>query len=112
MEQPFERFGFWPCALSEPEIGRNIHKSFFSFNNMTNEHPDFGHQNDSHLFLQPCRELSRTLGERWTSLKSIAYGTNGNRLEAYPTLRRCVAAVIVLPHDLELSLDAPKSNVA
>jgi hypothetical protein len=26
-------------------------------------------------------------------LKSIAYGTNRNRLEAYPTLRRRVAAV-------------------
>jgi hypothetical protein len=26
-------------------------------------------------------------------LKSIAYGTNGNRLEAYPTLRRRLAAV-------------------
>jgi hypothetical protein len=37
------------------------------------------------------------------------------RLEAYATLRRRVAAVVrgvVLPHDLELSLDAPKSNVA
>jgi hypothetical protein len=28
-------------------------------------------------------------GEYW---KSIAYGVNGNRLEAYPTLRRRVAA--------------------
>jgi hypothetical protein len=26
-------------------------------------------------------------------LKSIAYGTNGNRLEAYPTLGRLLAAV-------------------
>ena len=47
-------------------------------------------------------------------LKSIADGTNGNRLEAYATLRRRCggSAVMVLPHDLELSLDAPKSNVA
>jgi hypothetical protein len=45
-------------------------------------------------------------------LKSIAYGTNGNRLEAYPTLRRRIAAVMVLPHDLERSLDAPRSKVA
>jgi hypothetical protein len=28
------------------------------------------------------------------------------------SLRRRVAVVMVLPHDLELSLDAPKSNVA
>jgi hypothetical protein len=34
------------------------------------------------------------------------------RLEAYATLRRRVAAVMVLPHDLDLSLDAPKSSVA
>ena len=32
-------------------------------------------------------------------LKSIAYGSNGNRLEAYPTLRRRGgSAVMVLPH--------------
>ena len=37
----------------------------------------------------------------------------GESNQAYPTLRRGVAgsAVIVLPPDLELSLDAPKSNV-
>jgi hypothetical protein len=34
------------------------------------------------------------------------------RLEAYATLRRLVAAVMVFPQDLELSLDAPKSSVA
>jgi hypothetical protein len=45
-------------------------------------------------------------------LKSTADGTNGNRLEAYPTLRRRIAAVMVLPRDLERSLDAPKSDVA
>ena len=39
-------------------------------------------------------------------------GVHEYRLEAYATLRRRVAAVMVLPHDLELSLDAPKSNVA
>ena len=32
--------------------------------------------------------------------------------EAYATLRGHVAVVMVLPHDLELSLDAPKSSVA
>jgi hypothetical protein len=31
--------------------------------------------------------------ENGESLKSIADGTNGNRLEAYPTVRRRVAAV-------------------
>ena len=42
-------------------------------------------------------------------------GVNEYRLEAYATLRRRVAAVGPgrgLPHDLVLSLDAPKSNVA
>jgi hypothetical protein len=34
-------------------------------------------------------------------LKSIAYGANGNRLEAYPTLRRRVAAVMVLLNELD-----------
>ena len=58
MEQPFGCFVFWPSALSEPEIGTNIHKSFFSFNNTTNEQADFGHQNDGHLCLQPSRQLS------------------------------------------------------
>jgi hypothetical protein len=50
--------------------------------------------------------------ENGEDLKSVAYGTNGNWLEDYPTLRRRLAAAMVLPHDLELSLDAPKSNVA
>ena len=49
-------------------------------------------------------------------LKSIAHGTNGNRLEAYPTLRRRLVTlgpwVMVLPPDLDRSLKAPKSNVA
>jgi hypothetical protein len=42
-------------------------------------------------------------------------GVHEYRLEAYATLRRRVAAVGPgrgLPHDLVLSLDAPKSNVA
>ena len=49
-------------------------------------------------------------------LKSIANGVNKNRLEAYPTLRRRLVTlgprVMVIPHDLDRSLDAPKSNVA
>jgi hypothetical protein len=45
-------------------------------------------------------------------LMSVAYGSNANRLEAYPTLRCRVAAVMGLPHDLELSFNPPKSNVA
>jgi hypothetical protein len=38
--------------------------------------------------------------------------TGWKLLEAYSTLRRRVAAVMVLARDLELSIDAPKSNVA
>jgi hypothetical protein len=45
-------------------------------------------------------------------LMSVAYGSNENGLEAYPTLRCRVAAVMVLPHDLGLSFDPTKSNVA
>jgi hypothetical protein len=33
------------------------------------------------------------LSEDGRYLRSIAYGTNGNRLEAHPTLRRRVAAL-------------------
>jgi hypothetical protein len=53
-------------------------------------------------------------GSVGTYLESIAYGTNGYRLEAYTTLRcrasRPVAEVV--PHDLKPSLDAQESNVA
>jgi hypothetical protein len=45
-------------------------------------------------------------------LKSIAYGTNRNSLSySTPSRRRGGSEVMVLPHDLELSLDTPKSNV-
>jgi len=59
---------------------------------------------------------SRPQTENGEYLKSIANGTNGNRLEAYPTLRRRLVMlgpwVMVIPHDLGPSLAAPKSNVA
>jgi hypothetical protein len=59
---------------------------------------------------------SRPQTENGEYLKSIANGTNGNRLEAYPTLRRRLVTlgpwVMVIPHDLGPSLAAPKSNVA
>jgi hypothetical protein len=46
-------------------------------------------------------------------LKSIADGTNGNSLSYFaPSRRGGGSAVMVLPHDLEGSLDAPKSSVA
>ena len=35
-------------------------------------------------------------------MRSIAYGANGDRLEAYATLRRRVAAAMVSPHNIEL----------
>jgi hypothetical protein len=72
--------------------------------------------NDS-LALQPIRGMVSTVvlytfvGGNKPSLD----GVNEYRLEAYATLRRHVAAVGPghgLPHDLVLSLDAPKSNVA
>jgi hypothetical protein len=51
LEQSFGRFGFWPYTLSEPETGikLDIHKLLFSFNGMTNEQTDFGHQDDGRL---------------------------------------------------------------
>jgi hypothetical protein len=46
------------------------------------------------LFFDLCINGYIHKSENGESLKSIAYGTNGNRLEAYPTLRRCVAAMV------------------
>jgi len=52
--------------------------------------------------------------ENGESLKSIAHGMNKNRLEAYPTLRRRLVTlgpwVMVLPPDLDRSLNAPEEQ--
>ena len=60
-------------------------------------------------------EVYTQFGKRRIPEKLRSIARTNYRLEAYATLRRRVAAVVrgvVLPHDLELSLDAPKSNVA
>jgi hypothetical protein len=57
-------------------------------------------------------ELYRQIGKRRIPEKHRLIPRTNYRLEAYATLRRRIAAVMVLSHDLDLSLDAPKSNVA
>ena len=61
-------------------------------------------------------ELRTHIKRNGRYLESIAYGTNGYRLEAYATLRRRVSRRVPgetgFQHDLETSLKAQEGNVA